>query len=221
MSAPLRVLQVHPPVGHGVDVYRVDNLREQIERAGHHARVLTVAELAGAGSAASLVSGCNLVILHRVPWDARIEALVDAARTQGATTVFEADDLVFVPGAEEWVDGVRRLAAHEVELYAEGLERYAASYRNCDTFLASTPLLAGLRPFGPKPSEVVRNVLGTTQLEAARRIRRKRRESLQSGGGRQRGGPVIGFGAGTATHDRDMREVIPALRDLLSRLPLS
>ncbi len=226
VSAPLRILQIHPPVGHGVDVYRVDNLREQIERAGHESDVVTLAELveiedghgegaSGAGPAAlaSLVADRDLVILHRVAWDTRIEALVEAARRQGATIVFEADDLVFVPGAESWVDGVRRLPDHEVSLYHEGVERYAASYRRCDAFLASTPFLAGLRPFGPKPSQVIRNVLGQAQLDAARRIRR----AHKTRGNDARNEQVIGFGAGTATHDRDMREVIPALRELLSR----
>lgn len=212
----LRVLQLDPAVGYGVRLYRVQNLAEQLSLQGCGVRALGLDDLAQSWARQELdelLRDVDLVVLHRFAWDLRVDALLRAARRAGVTTVFESDDLVFVPGAERWVDGVRHLGAEERALYDEGVERYAATHREADAFMGSTAFLAGLRPATPKPSIVVPNVLGEAQLRIARKLEATRRKRSP------RDEVVIGYGAGSRTHDRDLAVAGPALARVLEAHP--
>ena len=208
----MRILQVYAPQVQTWDRYRVLNVREMLQLAGHESDALKIGDV-DPDAPETCFDDRDLLILHRTPWNSRVEGLIAAAREASAAVAFEADDLVFVPGLEPLVDGVRRLPLSEQKLFAEGLERYAATYLGCDAFIASTRLLASLRPYGPKASYVIPNVLGRDQVEAARSAREARDRSSTHEG------ISIGFGAGTSTHDRDLATVAPALRAALERFP--
>ncbi len=218
-TRPLNVLQVDPCQGATVRRYRVGNLAEQLRLAGDAVTAWTDDDLrreVERGDIDATVAHYDLLILHRFPWCTAVERLLQAARTAGIRTAFEADDLVFVPGVGRWVDGLRHLDPGELKLYDEGLQRYAASDAACDTFIGATSFLAGLRAGPPRPSVVIPNLLGEEQVAVAERLHRKGRSRAHGAGGGAAHEVVIAYGSGTRTHDADLAAIAPALAQVLT-----
>ncbi|MCP3960083.1 MAG: glycosyltransferase [bacterium] len=197
--------------------YRAGRLGELLELAGRAPKKVMLEELESWGDAPErarfLLADVDLVILHRLPYSCEVEAVIAVARNAGIPVAWETDDLVFVPGVDRWVDGVRRLGAREREHYLEGVERYQRAFRAADAFIGSTPFLAQVaRRFG-KPAYVLQNTLCPDFFAASERLR------LELEGAADDGRVVIGYGAGTATHDRDFRVAAAALEQVLDRHP--
>ncbi|HZR80198.1 MAG TPA: glycosyltransferase [Candidatus Binatia bacterium] len=184
----------------------------------HRYQVLhRVAQLASAGGSSTVRSftdprlrddaaAHDVVVLYRVPETAWIVAAIAAARARGAAVVGAIDDLVFLPDPALFPELAERPAA-ERDLWLEGLRRYRATLERCDVTIAPTRALVDeLRAVGLQ-AELHRNAVGDPELALARAARARR--------GAYGAGVVIGYMSGTATHDRDLAGVAPALARVL------
>lgn len=154
-----------------------------------------------------LVRDAQVVVLHRVPMDGHVAALVEQARRQGALVLVDVDDLTFDPQAFQWInspdfqDPVRR------RIYQRDMLRQRATIDASDGVIASTDFLADqIRKLG-KPAWVHRNGFSAEML-------RNSLSALQAGRPGT-GQVVIGYASGTPTHDRDFALVRQALLDIL------
>ena len=187
------------------------HLAEQLRALGHRTQVADWREEAKIDAAEAL--RWDLIFLYRLPMSAPLRRLIERARELRKTVVFDTDDLIFEPDLMSEQRAVRNLSPSEQAQHAGGIRRYRETLEACDMVVTAAPLLAELARHLAKPAYVHRNSLGLEMMRLAKKLsaerkRRPRREKV-----------VIGYGSGTATHDVDFEEAVPALRHILERFP--
>jgi len=156
-------------------------------------------------------SDYRVVIMHRVPHNDFVEAVINRAHAAGGVVIFDTDDLIFEPELTSWVDGLSVLPPDEVKLYHEGVRRYRRTLELCDCVLTSTEFIAEtVRQLG-KRAYVNRNSLSVELIRISEEARRQRPE--------QKAGLTIGYASGTRTHNKDFQEAAEALAYVMERYP--
>ena len=204
--------------------YRAFHPAESLELAGWDVRMVAL-EAQGAWEPDD-VREDETLILHRAAWSPIVERAVSLARQRGGIALFDTDDLIFAPEAEERFVALRAIDAgsgpvsiNSVPIDIEALgfaepERYRETLLGCDGCLAAAaPIAEAATELGSR-AEVVANALDLELLRLSTRARAAaaRAPSVDDT-------IVIGYASGTATHDRDLEVALPALMALLKRDP--
>jgi glycosyltransferase involved in cell wall biosynthesis len=191
--------------------YRVSNLSAALRSQGVASTVVP-----SDGFDAALLEACETVVLCRVAWDDEVAAQVARLRASGTRIVFDVDDLVFDPSrVEQTAPGPNRVAPRR-HLFG----RYRTSLLEADAVTVSTaPLRNEVVALG-RPVAVVPNNLGLDLLErwggpAAGSAREAVRRDDPDGDRTVR----IAYLSGTATHVQDVREMAPALAEVMRTHP--
>jgi glycosyltransferase involved in cell wall biosynthesis len=156
-------------------------------------------------------SQARLVILHRVAMDRYVESLLAGWQQKGALLILDVDDLVFEPGAFQWINSPDFSDPLRAALYQEEMHRQRLILEACQAVIASTEYLAGNVRQQGKPAWVHRNAFSLEMLDRAEAAYRSRPVSA--------GRFVIGYASGTPTHDEDFALVKPALKKFLQHHP--
>ena len=187
--------------------YRVSNVSAALRVHGVHSTVVP-----SDGFDAGLLEACETVVLGRVAWDDDVAAQVARLRESGTRIVFDVDDLVFDPSRVGLTaPGPNRLAPRR-HLFG----RYRTSLLEADAVTVSTaPLRNEVVALG-RPVAVVPNNIGLDLLErwsgpAPASARAAGRAGDPDGDRTVR----IAYLSGTATHVQDVREMAPALADVM------
>ena len=183
--------------------YRCKQAIEQLRRDGVAANVI---HLDDPGLQAALPS-YSVVVLFRLQWSARVEALVTSARQQQATLVFEIDDLIFDPAFEPLLPFLDDLPLAERLEYRERFVRLRRTFDACDYFIGSTPALARHATALGKEAFVHPNLVSPIYVRTARLLRLVPRL------------PVIAYVSGSNTHDRDLVSIGEVLAEVLHARP--
>lgn len=194
----------HTP-GH---IYRVVRMAAVAQRLGLAA---DCAEAAPVGPAE--LAGRRLVVLWRVPWSSHIQGIIDVAHENGATVVFDVDDLMFRPelAVTEIIDGIRsqRFSELETQAFFGSIQR---AMLDSDFVTCTTEELAfHVRRLG-RPAMVVPN--GFDEAAVAR-SRLARRNWYDCADGLLR----IGYAGGSRTHQKDFFECAAAVAAVLRARP--
>jgi hypothetical protein len=191
--------------------YRVSNLSAALRAEGVHSTVVP-----SDGLDASRLEACETVVLCRVAWDDDTAAQVARLRESGTRILFDIDDLVFDPTRVGLTaPGPNRVAPRR-HLFA----RYRTTLLEADAVTVSTaPLRNEVAALG-RPVAVVPNSLGLDLLErwsgpAPASARAAGRADDPEGDRTVR----IAYLSGTATHVQDVREMAPALADVMRAHP--
>ncbi len=152
-----------------------------------------------------------VVVLFRLAWSARVAALVDAARRQGATLVFDIDDLIFEAGAERLLPFFDDLPSTRQLEYLASIPRLRRTFDACDHFLGTTPVLVAHAERLGKPAFVHPNLVSDGYVRAGRVLGRLGRRLGRA--------PTIAYVSGSSTHDRDFRVVSEPLARILADDP--
>jgi glycosyltransferase involved in cell wall biosynthesis len=153
----------------------------------------------------------DMVIIHRAPWDAQVEWLIQTVRRRGGLLIQDTDDLIFDPAAFEFIDSPDFADPVRSALYQEDMRRNRLTLEACDAVTASTDYLAERARALGKPAWVHRNAFSLEMLARSEQAYRQRPV--------QRRQVVIGYASGTPTHNRDFALVKPALQEILRRYP--
>ncbi|TMB55814.1 MAG: methyltransferase domain-containing protein [Deltaproteobacteria bacterium] len=183
--------------------YRCKQAVEQLRRDGIAANVMHVDDPALQGALPSY----SIIVLFRVQWSARLEALVTSARQQHATLVFEIDDLIFDPAFEALLPFLDDLPLAERFEYRERFVKLRQTFDACDYFIGSTPALARHATALGKEAFVHPNLVSPVYVRTARLLRRVSRL------------PIIAYVSGSNTHDRDLVSVGDVLAEILDARP--
>ncbi len=190
--------------------YRVLQKQEQLTLQGIPC---TVGEVrAGGETWFRTALEADLLLLYRVAYSPRIEALIEQARGRGIPVVFDVDDLVFEPEVVARVDPVKAMGPEQAVLYYQGVWRYRWTLQASDAVLTSTAYLAQRAETLGRPAYVHRNGLSGWMLNEAERLRQEEQSSSSDK-------VLIGYGSGTATHRRDFAEAASALAEVMRRHP--
>ena len=194
-----------------VTQYRCVHLQEQLEAGGAQVDLRDWTDSAALDGEQPLPY--DVLVLQRVAMSAPLRRLIERVRGAGGRVLFDTDDLVFEPELAHWHRGVANLPAGEQAIYVDGVRRYRTTLDAADAVLAASPLLAELAGRHGMPAFVHRNALGTEMMALATQLYNQRAT-------RPGNGPVvIGYGSGTATHDVDFDQAVPALVDIMTDYP--
>ena len=155
-----------------------------------------------------VLSSYSAVVLFRLPWDARVAALVARARDAGARIVFDIDDLIFERGAERLMPFFADLPHATQAEYVGLFPRLRRTLEACDAFIGATAMLvrhaerAGIRGF------VHPNLLGDRAVRRGRVLAAAARVARRP--------PTIAYVSGSNTHDRDLALVGEPLAEVLT-----
>ncbi|MEO6026934.1 MAG: glycosyltransferase [Candidatus Binatia bacterium] len=189
--------------------YRVTHLRDALAARGVASRALWWTD----PSVPAAIADAAIVVVYRVPMSPWLDACLAHARALGTPLAFSCDDLVFDPSATPH-DALAALPEGQRTWWLAATERYAATLRACDAFLATTePLAAAATRLGV-PAFVVRNGLGEHELAVAERLR-KTQPIPRADDGRI----VLAYFSGTTMHDLDFAVAAPALARVLAERP--
>jgi glycosyltransferase involved in cell wall biosynthesis len=192
-----KILIVSGTLGTASEVYRCNNLQEQLICADYLANIITFNH----PKLLSIASLHDIIVLHRVPYDGFIDRLFELRKT----IVFDIDDLVFDPDAIKHVDGLSYLTPEEIVAYKDGVARHRETLLRSDYVFASTEFLAGkIKKLG-KDTFVVANCISDTMIKSA----------VETSPSRDPSRIVIGYMSGTRTHDKDFLEAADSIICLL------
>ena len=116
----------------------------------------------------------RVVIMHRVPHNDLVEAVIHRAHEAGGVVIFDTDDLIFEPELTSWVDALSTMPPDELKLYHEGVRRYRRTLELCDCVLTSTDFIADLVRQLRKRAYVNRNSLSLELIRISERAYRQR-----------------------------------------------
>jgi 2-polyprenyl-3-methyl-5-hydroxy-6-metoxy-1,4-benzoquinol methylase/glycosyltransferase involved in cell wall biosynthesis len=187
--------------------YRCQHGVAQLRRAGVVANVMHVAD----PDLLEALPSYSLVVLFRLPWTARVATLVERAQAQGATLVFESDDLVFDPAAASLIPFLEDAPSALREDYLDRFARLRQTFDACDFFLGSTPAVARHAERLGKESFVHPNLVSPAYERTGRVLRLARRLMTRP--------PLVAYLSGSNTHDRDLGAISGPLAEVLGRRP--
>ncbi len=140
----------------------------------------------------------DLAIVHRFPCPGPADLALDALSRLRRPIVYDIADLLFDPGS----------VAHVPPAAQRAVVRQIALLSLATHVIASTDYLAAQLADSVRPAFVIGNFLSGDLLEASG-IARARRTPHD--------GVRLGYLSGSATHDRDLAVIGPALADVLQR----
>ncbi|MCW2265251.1 GT2 family glycosyltransferase/glycosyltransferase involved in cell wall biosynthesis [Gluconobacter cerinus] len=193
--------------------YRCTRNAEAAQNAGYEARIQPCAAVGYED-----IRWADVLIFWRVEYSGHVSTILDLAQQEGVKTIFDADDIVFVPhyARVDFIDGIRSVGATE-----ERIERCFADMRRtlvrCDQGSTTTRELAlamhELRP-------VVHLLPNVYDHETLRRSRLGCRLRGEPGRATSEDALIrIGYATGSRTHQRDFAIAYPALTHVLKTHP--
>jgi glycosyltransferase involved in cell wall biosynthesis len=159
--------------------------------------------------------GLSVVVIWRAPLSDHISRVISISRDEGATVIFDVDDLMFRPelGFAKFIDAIRvqRLSEDATQTF---FWRIFKTLERCDLVSCPTEELAHqLRHLG-RPAYVLPNGFDHASHAVARRAMRDwldiKDDLLR-----------IGYASGTRTHQRDFAAAVPAIARILRENPLA
>jgi GT2 family glycosyltransferase/glycosyltransferase involved in cell wall biosynthesis len=188
--------------------YRCREACEQLRNDGVLANVIHLADPGLLGE----IPRYGVVVLFRLAWTERVEAVMDVARRSGIAVLFDIDDLAFDPNVDELMPFRKRYSAREwASTYGRQIIGLRKTLVLCDAFIGSTVELAEHAERLGKRAHVHPNVVPDHYLRLGR---------LSAGlRGVLRIDPTIGYFSGSDTHDEDFSSIVPALDRVLTQRP--
>ncbi|HEX4334584.1 MAG TPA: glycosyltransferase [Polyangiaceae bacterium] len=185
--------------------YRVQQACEQLRADG---AVADVVHLESPDLFEALES-YGVVVLFRLPYGERVDALVRAARKVGVRLLFDVDDLIFDPRMDGLMPFRRRFSPEEwATSYGQMITNLRRTFDACDAFIGSTPELAEHARRLGKRAHVHPNVAPPAYLRAGKWAARLSRALRVQ--------PTIGYFSGSDTHDEDFASIAPAIETVLA-----
>jgi glycosyltransferase involved in cell wall biosynthesis len=185
--------------------YRGDHQAEQLRLAGATADVAYHAEL----DVARLAGRYATIVLYRVSWDEKVEALLAAPR--GSTVLADVDDLVFDVEHAEEIRAVAALPAAERRAYVDGIARLARTLQEVDGVVVSTDPLREHAGVLNDRVAVTYNAVGEFMVNVAAAAAVRARTPSDD--------VVVAYLSGTPTHDVDFAEAAQAVLGVLTERP--
>ena len=185
-------------------VYRVERMVQAALCLGWEAEWMDAAPVGPAE-----LAGRDLVVLWRVRWSEHIQGIVEVSHENGATVIFDVDDLMFRPelAVTDIIDAIRSLRFSELETQAF-FRSIQQAMLQADIVTCTTEELAfHIRRLG-RPAMVLPNGFDDETVRAARHARRNWRDCAD-------GLLRIGYAGGTRTHQKDFLQAVPAVARVL------
>ncbi|MBF0858623.1 glycosyltransferase [Gluconobacter sp. LMG 31484] len=208
-----RVLFVAGEPGTPGVLYRCHRNAAAARDAGFEAKVLPCASVGYDD-----IHWADVMVLWRVEYSGHVSTILDLAQAENVITVFDADDIVFVPhyARIDMIDGIRSVGATEARI-EQCFSDMRRTFLRCDQGSTTTAELVfamhSLRPV----VHLLPNIYDVPSLQRARLALRMRGEPgrVNTGDGLVR----IGYATGSRTHQRDFAPICPTIAEILRQRP--
>ncbi|MFT8718583.1 MAG: glycosyltransferase [Acetobacter sp.] len=191
-------------------LYRCERNAAAAALTGHQARTMPCPNVGPDD-----VAWADIIVLWRVEYSAHVSILIRLAKEKGATLVFDADDLVFIPALASVtiIDGIRTVESATESLTHILFQNMRGTMDRVDACFATTDAMA--REMGPirSPAFTLPNIFDASCL------RRSRRAARILAAGPQDDLIRIGYASGTRTHQRDFAVAVNALARVMQAHP--
>jgi glycosyltransferase involved in cell wall biosynthesis len=190
----------HTP-GH---VYRIERYTETARKIGFDARWKPAAYVG-----LEDLLGLALIVIWRAPYNDHIGRVISISRDQGATVIYDVDDLMFRPelGIAKIIDAIRvqRLSEDATQAF---FYRIGKALQECDLVTCPTDELAHQVRMLGRPAYVLPNGFDHASHAASRRAMTDWHDVSDDF-------LRIGYASGTRTHQRDFAVAVPAIARIL------
>lgn len=187
--------------------YRAFHLYQQLQLAG----IPVTARHISDSDLLQLAATCQYLVLHRVPFNAFVNQLIENVHQRDGLVLADEDDLIFDPSAFEWIDSPDFKDPIRAKLYQREMESQRETLLASDGAVTSTDYLAKVVAHYKNPVWVHRNAANLEMVEiSARAVQQKRQPD---------GRYVIGYASGTLTHNRDFASIAPAVLNTIVTIP--
>lgn len=155
------------------------------------------------------VARADILVCMRVFDTPQLRRLLALAARHGVPTVFDIDDLIFLPA---YYDGFCKALGvrdgFEKKMYADMFAKFHEAFLRCDFATASTPyIVERMQPY--KAARVIHNGLNETQLDVARGLPETARGQVFR----------ICYLSGSKSHNVDFAQAKPAIARILEEYP--
>lgn len=188
--------------------YRVSHQREQLL-----AKNIYSSEILYTDITMDLVDKYRTFVFYRCPYTDAIGSFIDKLHAAGKKAIFDMDDLLIDRKYTETISYIKTMSDAEQKVYYDQIDDIAKTLKRCDCATTSTEALANeLRNYLPDVY-VNRNLasdkmLRLSQLAVAKRELAKKKDDI-----------TIGYFSGSITHNEDVEDLIPVLRDIFASNP--
>lgn len=189
--------------------YRCENKKEQLESLGYKLTVKDFYDL----DVHTLVGTHDFVILYRVPYNLYLLRIISDCKLEGIPVVFDIDDMVFKPSLAPFASALGTMPLSDVDLYMDGVRRYAKTILHIDRAMVSTPFLERYIGNGIPSTFIVRNVPSLRLIDLSETAIKNNLRKNNSGS------IVFGYLSGSPTHDNDLNEICYPLYHLMLNHP--
>lgn len=181
--------------------YRIHNFRQALQgRASTRFELITEVHL---------LEWADIVILMRATWTEEVGNIIKKAEKLKIPVVFDIDDIIFLPEfAENYCTVLGDTSKKNISLRRKEFEGFEKTFKSCRFATASTHFIAEKMERAGTRAFIIHNGLNKKQLSIAQNANRKAQNVR-----------AIGYLSGTKTHDRDFKEVLPALEKIFAEYP--
>ena len=148
----------------------------------------------------------NIIIFWRVEDSIEIETLIKSAKNNNAIIIYDIDDYIFDPDIadENHLDQIRSIdnKAYQFKLFSKRINALVSIVDYCTG--TTIPLVKGFQKFG-KTAFLLPNGFDDKVQSQDILTKKKEDDCIK-----------IGYAGGTLTHQRDFKEVVPALVKIFS-----
>jgi glycosyltransferase involved in cell wall biosynthesis len=195
-------------------IYRVQRYMDAARALGMEVDWMPPHEVASRGET---IAQANALVIWRAPNGPEVATALTVARGHGVKVLFDVDDLMFDPkfASTQIIDGIRAqgLTAPEVSDHFQRMKEVIVQVDACTC--TTEELARHLRDLD-RVTFVLPNLFDAASLRTSRLAVRRR---TQPGDGPENNIVRIGYAVGTRTHQRDFRNVVPALERILHDRP--
>ena len=183
--------------------YRIYNLREAL-----HGEAETRFEIIEYGiyKDDSCIAWADIIVLMRVEWSPMVDTLIKRAKRGGIPVAYDIDDIIFLQKYLERFCGILKDDIDKsLDMFGDKFRRQEMTFSSADFCTTSTPFIAGIMESEGKRAYVIHNGLNRRQIEIAGRIKKEKKPATR----------YIGYLSGSATHNQDFLQAVPALTRIL------
>jgi glycosyltransferase involved in cell wall biosynthesis len=187
--------------------YRVFNIAEMLSKNNFSVFSITVESIE---LVETKINKIGTIVIFRCPYSTSLQKFIKKEREKGTKIIYDIDDLVFNENVIDQIDGFRRLSSEESVSYLKGVRLYRLMMNECDFVTGSTEsLLSNMLEVVPNGS-VVPNMLSDEAITITNKahLAKQKRDDF-----------VIGYYAGTATHQSDFDTVVEPLSKIFKLFP--
>lgn len=156
------------------------------------------------------IASADIIVLMRLEWSPKVEALLNSANALKIPVVYDIDDIVFL---QDYLDQFLRIMPNEYKSNREAFKSKFSmqdhTFNAADFATTSTDFIQNVMTQTGKRAFVIHNGFNQKQLSIAKSVHRDMEKPVR----------YISYLSGTVTHNIDFLQALPAILKIMYEYP--